>query len=172
VRSQFDTVPALVDSIDTRNARFSGVALRRLRYLLHQDRRTEAQLEYLVEALAQGAAAEVDLDFDVFRCELLGRDLLDSLYQPPQQRHETGPQLLETAPVTDPTEIRRKMGSKVERRFSRKRIEAFVAGLLRERREIAVADLPVTQDDEFVRLMFVAEYGLDRRIGEAFLYTE
>jgi hypothetical protein len=41
LRSQFDAIPHLVEEIDSRNARFSGVALRKIRYLLRQDRRTE-----------------------------------------------------------------------------------------------------------------------------------
>ncbi|MGH2608430.1 MAG: Wadjet anti-phage system protein JetA family protein, partial [Tepidiformaceae bacterium] len=41
LRMQFDTLPQVTDDIDARNARFSGVALRKLMYLLRQDTRTE-----------------------------------------------------------------------------------------------------------------------------------
>ena len=40
MRMQFETLPEITDDIDARNARFSGVALRKLMYLLRQDRRT------------------------------------------------------------------------------------------------------------------------------------
>ena len=43
--------PQLIDDIDARNARFSGVALRKLMYLLRQDTRTEGQLQRIVDAL-------------------------------------------------------------------------------------------------------------------------
>ena len=51
LRAQFETLPQLVDDIDARNARFSGVALRKLMYLLRQDTRTEGQLQRIVDAL-------------------------------------------------------------------------------------------------------------------------
>jgi hypothetical protein len=63
LRMQFDTLPQVTDDIEARNARFSGVALRKLMYLLRQDTRTEGQLQLLVDALACDAAP--DLDFDV-----------------------------------------------------------------------------------------------------------
>lgn len=41
LRTQFDALPSITEEIDARNARFSGVALRKLTYLLRQDRRIE-----------------------------------------------------------------------------------------------------------------------------------
>ncbi len=85
LRSHFDAIPDLVAEIDARNARFSGVALRKLRYLLRQDRRTESQLEFILGALARGEAPE--LEFDVYRCELLSDSFL---YTPPQKAAKNG----------------------------------------------------------------------------------
>src|SRR6266545_2549363 len=81
LRMQFDTLPTVTDDIDARNARFSGVALRKLMYLLRQDTRTEGQLQFLVDALARDAAP--DLELDVYRCELLADGFL---YMPPRRR--------------------------------------------------------------------------------------
>jgi len=52
LRKQFETLPQLIDDIDARNARFSGVALRKIMYLLRQDKRIEGQLQLAIDIAA------------------------------------------------------------------------------------------------------------------------
>ncbi|MBZ5726798.1 MAG: DUF5716 family protein [Acidobacteriia bacterium] len=160
IRSQFDAVPALLDSIDVRNARFSGVALRRLRYLLYQDRLIESQLEYLVEMLVRDSTPTFELDVDLYRCELIGDDFL---YRSPRQRVAAGAQLLDVSPAASPHEIRRRMAGRIQRRFSRKRVQEYVTTLLDGRSSIGIDELPVASDEEYLRLLFITQYGLDGR---------
>lgn len=65
LRAQFDAIPRLVEEVDVRNSRFSHATLRKLRYLLRQDRRTEGELEALVDALARGEAPDQHLELCV-----------------------------------------------------------------------------------------------------------
>lgn len=156
LRSQFDAIPRIVEEIDSRNARFSGVALRKIRYFLRQDRRTEGQLQFIVEALARGDAP--DLEFDVFKCELLADGFL---YTPPTERARPKPQALLPRNTTDREELRKVVTARLQRLFSRRRIEEFVETLLAERARASFGDLPMELDDDYVRLLYLASYGLD-----------
>jgi len=156
LRSQFDAIPRIVEEIDSRNARFSGVALRKIRYLLRQDRRTEGQLQFVVDALARGEAP--DLEFDVYRCELLSDGFL---YTPPTERPRPEPQALARRSATDREQLRREAAARLRRLFARRRVEEFVDALLAGRAAALLGEVPVDGDDDYVRLLYLAAYGLD-----------
>jgi hypothetical protein len=156
LRSQFDAIPSIVEEIDTRNARFSGVALRRIRYFLRQDRRTEGQLQFIVDSLARGQAPEIE--FEVFKCQLLEDGFL---YTPPTERARTKPQALAPRNRTNDERIRKDAASRLRRMFARRRVEEFVAALLAGRRAAPLAEIPVDGDEDYVRLLYLASYGLD-----------
>jgi Family of unknown function (DUF5716) len=155
MRSHFDNIPQLVDEIDTRNARFSGVALRKIRYFLRQDRRTEGQLQFIVEALAKDDAPE--LEFDAFRCELLTGNFL---YTPPVARERPAPQRLVKQSTANHERIRQEAAARLRRMFARGRIEEFITTVLDGRSSAPMRDVPVTNDQDYVRLFFIASYGL------------
>jgi Family of unknown function (DUF5716) len=156
LRSQFDAIPHLVEEIDSRNARFSGVAPRKIRYLLRQDRRTEGQLQFIVDTLARGEAPE--LDFDVYRCELLTDGFL---YTPPTERARPKPQTLVPRTTQDCEQLRRDAVARLRRLFGRRKIEEFVAAVLAGGRVVSMQEIPVDDDDDYVRLLYLASYGLD-----------
>ncbi|HEV2986717.1 MAG TPA: Wadjet anti-phage system protein JetA family protein, partial [Vicinamibacterales bacterium] len=156
LRSHFDAIPRLVDDIDTRNARFSGVALRKIRYFLRQDRRTEGQLQFIIDALAKDEAPE--LEFDAFRCELLGSNFL---YTPPTARERAAPQSLVEQPTANRERIRQEAATRVRRLFARRRLEEFVLTVLDRRQAAPMRDVPVHEDPDYVRLLYLASYGLD-----------
>jgi len=156
MRQQFETLPEITDDIDDRNARFSGMALRKLMYLLRQDRRTEGDLQRIIDALSAEDSPEVELD--VFRCELLGDDFL---YTAPRLRPKLHPEPLRRAPALDPAAIRSEASASLRRPFSRARIDALVAELLRGRPYATLEDAPLENDVDYVRLIYIAAYGLD-----------
>lgn len=158
MRSRFDAIPELIEEIDTRNARFSGVALRKIRYFLRQDRRTEGQLQFIVDALARDEAPEIE--FDVFKCELLGDGFL---YTPPTERPKLQPQTLQNNQKVNAEHIRQQALNQLKRRFSRQRIEDFVDNLLGGRSSTVMQDLSVESDEDYVRLFYLSSYGLDAR---------
>ncbi len=156
LRSHFDAIPDLVAEIDARNARFSGVALRKLRYLLRQDRKTETQLEFIVGALARPDAPE--LEFDVFRCELLCDD---GLYTPPTSRARTPPQVLTHSAGAGREKAYQDASSRVQRLFARRRIEEFVRQFLGQRSSASLSEMSIDDDHDYVRLLYLIGYGLD-----------
>jgi hypothetical protein len=157
LRAQFETLPQLVDDIDARNARFSGVALRKLMYLLRQDTRTEGQLQRIVDALCRDQAP--DLVFDVYRCELLADGFL---YTPARRRPRPEPQpLARRTPAAG--DLRRDLAPRLRRPFSRSRVEAFVEGLLGVRATAALGEAAPETDTDYVRLIYTVAYGLDGR---------
>jgi hypothetical protein len=156
MRMQFETMPQITDDIDVRNARFSGVALRKLMYLLRQDRHTEGQLQFLVDRLARDQAPE--LPFDVYRCELLADGFLYTL---PRQRPRMQPQPLARKPKGDADAVRQDVAARVRRPFARARVDAYVERLLAGRTRVPLGDVPVDGDEDYVRLIYMAAYGLD-----------
>ena len=157
LRAQFETLPRLVDDIDTRNARFSGVALRKLMYLLRQDTRTEGQLQRIVDALARDRAPE--LVFDVYKCELLAEGFL---HTPPRRRPRAAPQPLARR-AADSRDLRREIAPPLHRPFARSRVEAFVEGLLGGREAAPLSAAAPESDSDYVRLIYTVAYGLDAR---------
>jgi hypothetical protein len=156
LRSQFDAIPGLVTEIDARNSRFSGVALRKLRYLMRQDVRTESQLEFIVGALARGEAPEVE--FDVYRCELLSDSFF---YTAPAERPKTQPQTLAAAAGAGRDKVYRDAATRVQRLFARRRMEEFARQFLGSRSFASIEELPMESDQDFVRLLYLVGYGLD-----------
>ncbi len=160
LRSQLNVIPRIIEEIDARNARFSGVALRKLRYLLRQDRRTEGQLQYIADALARGEVPE--LEFDIYRCELLADGFL---YTPPTARPKLAPQGLNIRNDVDQEKIRKEASARIRRPFSRPRIEEFIEQMLAGRAAGSMKEVDVTSDEGYVRLLYIASYGLDRNSG-------
>lgn len=156
LRSQFETLPQVTDEIDARNARFSGVARRKLLYLLRQDRRTEGQLQYLADRLARDEAP--DLPFEVFRCQLLADGFL---YTEPRRRPKAEPHRIERAKPADTETLRKEIARRVLRPFSRQKVETFVREFLDGRSSRPLDDLFLDGDEDYVRLLFLAAYGQD-----------
>ncbi len=156
MRSQFESIPELADGIDLRNARFSGAALRKLMYLVRQDRRTEGQIQFLVDQLARGQAPA--LDFDVFRCELLADGFL---YSVPSRRQRPSARPLTRSPREDPERVRRSVADSMRRPYSRKQVEHYVLSLLGRRARASLSEILLENDADYVRLIFVCAYGLD-----------
>ncbi|MBN1208212.1 MAG: hypothetical protein JXB05_25345 [Myxococcaceae bacterium] len=158
MRMQFETLPEITDDIDARNARFSGVALRKLMYLLRQDRRTEGQLQYLVEQLARDEAPE--LDFDVYKCELLCDGFL---YTPPTRRPRATPQPLPPRRHALSEDVRKQLAERLRNPFARARLEEFIGALLGARQGAAMEEVPLENDGDYVRAIHLVAHGLDGR---------
>ncbi len=156
MRMQFETLPEITDDIDARNARFSGVALRKLMYLLRQDRRTEGQLQYLVERLARDEAPE--LEFDVYKCELLGDGFL---YTPPTRRPKAAPQPLPPRRSELSEDMRKQLAHRLRNPFARARIEEFIGELLGAGQDATMGDIPLENDEDYVRAIHLVIHGLD-----------
>lgn len=156
IRAQFETLPAVTDDIDARNARFSGVALRKIMYLLRQDRRTEGQLQLIVDSLAHDTAPEIDLD--VYRCDLLGERFL---YPPPARRQRAEPQPLRRPKPADEQRVRNEAAARLRRPFARARIASYVEELLAGRDSVPLREASFDDDSDYVRAIYITAYGLE-----------
>ena len=157
LRMQFETLPAVTDDIDVRNARFSGVALRKLMYLLRQDTRTEGQLQLIVDALARDRAP--DLEFDVYRCELLADGFLYTLAASAARARPPSP-WRGAPPATPPPSG----ASSRPACGGRSRAPAWrpsSTALLGARASVPLSAAAPEIDEEYVRLIYTAAYGLD-----------
>ncbi len=164
LRTQFDALPSITEEIDARNARFSGVALRKLTYLLRQDRRIETQLQLLTDRLASDDCPA--LDFDIYRCELLGEDFL---YMPPKRKAVSQPQPLPVRPAVDEAALRKKVLPRLANPFSRNRIEQFVQTMLSKHWAVPTTDIELSEDADYVRMIYVVAYGLDSKSAYRFI---
>jgi hypothetical protein len=163
LRSHFESLPVLIDDIDARNARFTGVANRRIRYLLQQDKHIEGQLQYLIEQLGRDRAPTWEVD--LFRCELLGDGFL---YAPRKRRAQVEAQRLDRRAPADREALRRMLSARLRPRFGRREIDAYVQGLLQSEAAIPVSQVPLETDEDYIRLINIAVYGLDRCSGYVF----
>jgi hypothetical protein len=158
LRRQFETLPGLIDDIDTRNARYSGVALRKIMYLLRQDKRIEGQLQLLIDRMAKDEAPE--LEFDVYRCALLADGFL---YNPVRRRPRAVSRKLDRPPQQDAAEIRQRVSLRLRRAFSKMRVEEYVERLFAGRGSVSIKEADLAGDEDYVRLIYVAAYGFDPR---------
>ncbi len=155
IRTQFETMPEITDDIDQRNARFSGVALRKLNYLLRQDKRIEGQLEYLIEALAHDRAPE--LEFELYHCLLLSDQFL---YTPPQRRQAVAARALPPRKTLSADQTERIVAA-LKSSFSLSRIQAYVAAQLAGRASMPLAEIPLEDDADYIRRIFIVAFGLE-----------
>jgi hypothetical protein len=156
LRAQFETLPLLTEEIDARNARFSGVALRKLMYLLRQDRRIEGQLQFLIDQLVADGCP--DLEFDIYSCELLNDGFL---YTPPKRRTPPPMQPLLAKTKADEAALRKRILPRLTNPYARSRIEQYVLGLLSANAALPTTDVEVAEDADYVRMIHILSYGLD-----------
>lgn len=158
VRSHIEAMPRIMREIDDRNQRFTGVATRRISYLLRHDRRTEGQLQFLIDQL--GAERIPPLEVEVYQARFLGPDCL----YVPRRAHIP----VENAPVqplgaTDAAAARAALQDRLLSPFRQEMVNRFVRDLLAGRRRMPIREVPVTSDEEYVRLTYVVGYGDARR---------
>jgi hypothetical protein len=154
-RWQFETLPDLIDDIDARNARFSGIARNKLVYLLSRNRHVDGQLQRLIDRLTSGEAPPIP--FDVYRCQLLGDDFL---YTPPERRAPSVPLPLAEAIALNPPHLRDRAERLLRQPFGERAIREYVERFLAGRRRADAAEIPIATDDDYVRYICVLAYGL------------
>ena len=61
----------------------------------------------------------------------------------------------------DTEEIRKEATARIRRFFVRRRLEEFIDALLDRRSAVSMEEVPVEADEDYVRLLYLASYGLD-----------
>jgi hypothetical protein len=158
VRSHIEAMPRIMREIDERNQRFTGVATRRISYLLRHDRRTEGQLQFLIDGLGSGRLPP--LEVEVYQAKFLGPECL----YVPRRLHVP----VENAPVRAPGAgddalAWQTLRDRLLSPYRQELVTRFVLEMLAGRRSMPVREVPVASDEDYVRLTYVVGYGAGRR---------
>ena len=170
VKSSFYRLDDIIEEIDKKHARYMRNAVMRAKFLLATGNNLEGKLSKLlnqfVEELNCGREKEP-------------LQQLQNLYALFPQNY-ISPESLQTIPVTKKLGVVERMSGEVgmseeERRlykealrmknrsrFSRKNINEYVTGLLGERRQIPVTEVPVTERRDLIRIIYISIYAGNR----------
>ncbi len=170
VKSSFYRLDDIIEEIDKKHARYMRNAVMRAKFLLATGNNLEGKLSKLlnqfVEELNCGREKEP-------------LQQLQNLYALFPQNY-ISPESLQTIPVTKKLSVVEKISgdarmSEEERRlykealrmknrsrFSRKNINEYVTGLLGERRQIPVTEVPVTERRDLIQIIYISIYAGNR----------
>lgn len=160
VRRHLDALPEILDDIDRRNARFTGIARRKLRYLLQQHQYLEAHLQGLLADVAVGRVP--DAEFELYRADLLHDDFL---WTPPAKRERPVPRPLARAATPDAGAVAKQARADyLHRTCSRRVINARVRQMMEtlgDGARVRLDALPVGDDQSYTWAIHMVAYGLD-----------
>ena len=150
----------LIEEIDARHARYVGLTLQRIRHRLHRNETTETRLVEMIGRLQTlpNSAEELWEDLlEAYRVQVAGED---SLYRVPaaSEPHTPEPLISETVSEADRQSLLSQARETLSSPVSREIIFAEIENLLEDRGELDLADLPVADDREFLRLIALHSY--------------
>ena len=157
----------ILDEINKKNSRYQRAAINRAKFLLTDSEDTRGQLKNIICRLndrIQEAGIDYNAVWELQETDRLVRifswEYLDmnSLYSPVEGKKEFHPQDIDTAPVDleSRKEKYRQMMLKMERILSPKKINEYVDSLLSERDSIKASELPLPEDETFIRIIYIS----------------
>lgn len=170
VMAAFKGMDEILDEINKKNTRYQRAAINRARFLLSSSEDIKGQLKEILSFLNQ-QIQERELDYNVIYeleeldglVKLFSWDYLDvdSLYAPVEGKKEFQPQDM---PIIIPDEAvrdekRRKMMEKLARILTPEKISVYVEEQLNGKERMLASDLPLEQEDTFVRMIYIRLYG-------------
>lgn len=172
----FRRMDEILDEINKKNTRYQRAAINRARFLLSSSEDIRGQLKDILMFMNE-RIQEQKLDYNaVYELEETDRlikmfawDYLDtdSLYAPVEGKKEFVPQEAENV-VPDPEEReekRRVMQAKLAKILSPEKIEAYIREELGERSSMLASELPVEEDDTFIKIIYIRLYGQRKKMG-------
>ena len=170
VMAAFKGMDEILDEINKKNTRYQRAAINRARFLLSSSEDIKGQLKEILSFLNQ-QIQERELDYNVIYeleeldglVKLFSWDYLDvdSLYAPVEGKKEFQPQDM---PIIIPDEAvrnekRKKMMEKLARILTPEKISVYVEEQLNGKERMLASDLPLEQEDTFVRMIYIRLYG-------------
>ena len=153
--------PEIVERLEanSRSARFLNAASREISELREVE--PEAARELVLELLHEVIDAFRSMD------EILDYLDTDSLYAPVEGRKAFVPQEIQSILPDEKVrgEKREAMWLKLERTLSPDKIAAYVREQLGDRTSMLASELPLAEDDTFIRLIYIRLYGQRKRVG-------
>lgn len=172
----FRRMDDILDEINKKNTRYQRAAINRARFLLSSSEDIRGQLKDILIFMNE-QIQEKALDYNaIYELEELDRlikvfywDYLDtdSLYAPIEGKKEFVPQespkLIPDEKARD--EKRRRMREKLEKILSPEKISLYVEEQMGDRQKMLASELPVSEGDTFIRLIYIRLYGQRKKVA-------
>lgn len=166
----FRGMDEILDEINKKNTRYQRAAINRARFLLSSSEDIRGQLKDILSFLNE-QIQEKGLDYNVIYeleeldglVKLFSWDYLDmdSLYAPVEGKKEFVPQQMPVILADEEvrSEKRKQMKEKLERILTPEKISLYVKEQLGDRENMLASQLPLEQEDAFIRIIYIRLYG-------------
>lgn len=172
----FRRMDEILDEINKKNTRYQRAAINRARFLLSSSEDIRGQLKDILmfmndriqeEKLDYNAVHELeetDRLIKVFAWDYLD---MDSLYAPVEGKKAFVPQEVQSFVPDEAAreEKRRIMQAKLAKILSPEKIEAYISEQLGERTNMLASELPMEEDDTFIKIIYIRLYGQRKKMG-------
>ena len=166
----FRNMDDILTEINHKNTQYQRAAINRARFLLSGDEDVRGQLKEILLGINEKVNEEEMNLGGIYRIEFLDEivriyssSVIDdsSLYSPTEGRREFVPQeLAETEPdLFQRQEKIRRLAAKMQSVLSPERIGRYVERQLGDREQIRAEELPLKDDEDFIKIIYVRLYG-------------
>lgn len=183
IMEAFRNMDDILNEINQKNTQYQRAAINRARFLLSGNEDIRGQLKELLvgihevmnrERMDLGGIYEIEfLDqlVRLYSCSFLDEN---SFYSPVEGRREFVPQqLVSREPDLElRQEKMRRMMEKMQRILSTEKIEHYVDACMGERNEMLATELPLSDAEDFVKIIYVRLYGQRKQMNYAIETTE
>ena len=173
--SAYRNYDEIISEIDYKNAKYIGSSVARAKFLLTNSNNAEGKISkilgYLSDELNNDETLNLNDEIDdpflrVFNIFPQGFIDSDSLYVVPISKRVSLPEDLDsTLGITaEQRELHRlALQDKSKNRFSRKNINHYIEGLLKENKAVLASSLPLTNKRDLIKIIFISLYGRDKK---------
>ena len=172
----FRNMDEILQEINQKNTQYQRAAINRAKFLLAGNEDVRGQLKEILmgvneeinrENMDLGAVYRIDFLDDlvrIYQCSILEQS---SLYMAVEGKREFAPASLDTEEPDEELrrEKMRKMAEKIQRVISVEKIQTYVEHQLEGREEIEASQLPLNNEDDFIKLIYVRLYGQRKNMG-------
>ncbi len=166
----FRNMDDILNEINQKNTQYQRAAINRAKFLLSGNEDIRGQLKEILLGLNEAVNREkmdlggiYEIDFlenlvRIYSCTFLDEN---SFYSPIEGRKEFTPQQIVSKEPDDKIrqEKLRRMMEKMQRILSTEKIERYVEKCMAERKEIMASELPLSDVEDFVKIIYVRLYG-------------
>jgi hypothetical protein len=173
--SAYRNYDEIISEIDYKNAKYIGSSVARAKFLLTNSNNAEGKISKILAYLSDefnndetlNLNDEIDDAFlEVFNIFPQGFIDSDSLYVVPISKKVSLPEELESTLgfTAEQRELHRlALKEKSKNRFSRKNINTYIDGLLKENKAVLASTLPLADKRDLIKIIFISLYGRDKK---------
>lgn len=173
--SAYRNYDEIISEIDYKNAKYIGSSVARAKFLLTNSNNAEGKISKILAYLSDEFNNDETLNLNdetddallgVFNIFPQGFMDSDSLYVVPISKKVSLPEELDsTLGITaEQRELHRlALQEKSKNRFSRKNINHYVDGLLKDNKAVLASTLPLESKRDLIKIIFISLYGRDKK---------